>query len=89
MNIALVHPETIDFNRLIRVMRQTSYGCLLESFIRVDIGQDSMMAAWDAFRDIAMYFHEEYEGEKEMVSQFLMTLEDEVPFMDMGMNPWI
>ena len=47
------------------------------------------MAAWDAFRDIAMYFHEEYEGEKEMVSQFLMTLEDEVPFIDMGMNPWI
>ena len=39
MNIALVHPETIDFNRLIRVMRQTSYGCLLESFIRVDDGR--------------------------------------------------
>jgi len=89
MNTALVQPETIDFNRLIRVMRQTSHGCLLESFIRVEIGQDSMMAAWDAFRDITMHFHEEYEEEKEMISQFLMTLQDEVPFIDMGMQPWI
>ena len=48
-----------------------------------------MMAAWDACREIAMHFHEEYDGEKDMVSQFLMTLEDEVPFIDMGMNPWI
>lgn len=89
MNSVLVRPETIDFNRLIRVMRQTSHGCLLESFIRVEIGQDSMMAAWDAFQDMAVYFHEEYEGEKDMASQFLMTLADEVPFTDMGMNPWI
>jgi DNA-directed RNA polymerase delta subunit len=48
-----------------------------------------MMAAWDAFRDIATYFDEEYEGGREMVSQFLMTLEEDVPFSDMGMNAWI
>ena len=89
MNNTVVYPKTIEFKQLVQILRQTSYGCLLDSFIRVEIGQDSMMAAWDAFRDIAIYFHEEYEGERQMVSQFLMTLEDEVPFIDMGLNPWI
>lgn len=85
----MVSPETYDFNEMVRTLRQTSYGCLLDSFIRVEYGQDTMMAAWDAFRDVAEYFNEEYEGGREMVSQFLMTLEEEVPFADMGMNPWI
>jgi len=89
MNNTALYPKTIEFKQLVQILRQTSYGCLLDSFIRVEIGQDSMMAAWDAFRDIAIYFHEEYEGERQMVSQFLMTLEDEVPFIDMGLNPWI
>lgn len=85
----MVHPETYDFDEMIRALRQTSHGCLLDSFIRVEYGLDNMMAAWDAFRDVAVYFHEEYEGGKEMISQFLMTLEEEVPFADMGMRPWI
>lgn len=86
---AMVRPETYDFEEMIRTLRQTEHGRLLDSFIRVEYGQDNMMAAWDAFRDVAEYFDEEYEGGREMVSQFLMTLEEEVPFSDMGMNPWI
>lgn len=89
MSQLMVRPETYDFDEMIRTLRQTEHGRLLDSFIRVEYGQDNMMAAWDAFRDVAEYFHEEYEGGREMVSQFLMTLEEEVPFSDMGMRPWI
>lgn len=89
MTLTMVRPETYDFDEMIRTLRQTDYGKLLDSFIRVEYGQDSMMAAWDAFRDVAEYFDEEYEGGRHMVSQFLMTLEEEVPFADMGLNPWI
>jgi len=89
MSTTMVHPKTYDFDEMVRTLRQTSYGCLLDSFIRVEYGQDLMIVAWDAFQDVAEYFDEEYAGGREMVSQFLMTLEDEVPFADMGMNPWI
>jgi hypothetical protein len=89
MSKGMVQPKTCDFDEMTLILRETEYGRLLDSFIRVEYGQDNMMAAWDAFRDIGTYFDEEYEGGREMVSQFLMTLEEEVPFSDMGMNAWI
>jgi len=85
----MVYPKAYDFEKMVNILRQTEYGRLLDSFIRIEYGQDLMVVAWDAFCDIAEYFNEEYEGSREMVSQFLMTLEEEVPFADMGMNPWI
>ena len=89
MSCTMVRPETYDFDEMIRTLRQTEHGRLLDSFIRVEFGLDQMKIAWDAFRDIAEYFHEEYEGGRQMVSQFLLSLEEEVPFSDMGLTPWI
>lgn len=89
MTITMVRPETYDFEEMISTLRQTNNGKLLDSFIRVEYGIDYMRAAWDAFRDVAEFFNEEYEGGREMVSQFLMTLEEEISFADAGLNPWI
>jgi hypothetical protein len=85
----MVRPETYDFDEMIKTLRQTEHGRLLDSFVRVEFGQDQMEVAWDAFKDIAEYFHEEYESGRHMVSQFLLTLDQVVPFADMGLNPWI
>lgn len=89
MNSTMVRPETYDFDEMVRTLRRTDHGRLIDSFIRVEYGQEYMKAAWDAFRDISEYFHEEFEGGREMVSQFLLTLEEDVPFSDAGLNPWI
>jgi hypothetical protein len=86
---SMVQPKTYDFAEMSRALCRSEHGKRLDSFIRVEYGEEYFRAAWDAFRDVADFFDEQYEGGREMVSQFLMTLEEEVPFAEVGMNPWI
>jgi hypothetical protein len=74
-----------DFERVIRLMREHSAGCLIESYVKVEHGEAFLRAAWDAFLDLGEYFDEVYEGERQMLNQFILMLEDEVRLKDMGL----
>jgi len=74
-----------DFDRAIGLMRRSDSGKLIDSFVRVEHGEDFLRAAWDAFLDLGEYFDEVYEGERQMLNQFVLMLEDEVGLKDMGL----
>lgn len=81
-----VKPETCSFEDMVQLLRKSPTGKLIDSFVRVEMGQDYLQAAWDAFKDIAEYFDEEYLGNKAMLNQFLITIEDDIRFSDMGLK---
>lgn len=81
----MTKPANICFDEIISMLRETDLGSMIESFIRVEYGECYLRAAWDAFKDIADFFDEEYLGDVAMLNQFLITLEDEVRFSDMGL----
>jgi len=73
------------FDRVIELLRMSESGQLIDSFVRVEHGEDFLRAAWDAFFDLGEYFDEMYEGERQMLNQFVLMLEDEVGLKDMGL----
>lgn len=82
-----VKPVSYSFDAMINLLRTWKDGKILESFVRVEMGEEYLRAAWDAFKDIAEFFDEEYLGDKAMLNQFLIALEDEVRFSEAGL-PW-
>jgi hypothetical protein len=80
-------PVEHAFESMIRLLRTTARGCTIESFVRVEMGEEYLRAAWDAFKDIADFFDEEYLGNEAMLNQFLIALEDEVRFSELGIAP--
>jgi hypothetical protein len=70
-------------------MRLTDNGKILESFVRVEMGESWLRTAWEAFKDIADYFDEEYLGDKAMLNQFLLMIEDDVRFSECNLKPYL
>ena len=66
------------FNSAIELIRQHPKGCLIESFIRVEYGEQYLHAAWDAFYDINEYHKINYETEITMLNGFFSMLMEEV-----------
>lgn len=77
--------KDFTFDRLIRALRSSEAGRLIDSFVRVERGEQFLRAAWDAFFDLGEYFDEVYESERAMLNQFVLMLEDEVGLKDMGL----
>lgn len=87
--MAMVKPALTSFDEMLSVLKSTHHGRVLDSFIRVEVGQDEFQAAWDSFKDVAGYFDEEYYGERAMLGQFLILLDEELRFADAGLRPCI
>lgn len=85
----IVKPALTPFPEMLSILRSTERGQILDSFIRVEIGMEEFHAAWDSFKDIAGYFDEEYYGEKAMMSQFLIVLDEQLDFAEAGLLPCI
>lgn len=83
----IVKPANTPFQEMLNILKSTHHGRVLDSFIRVEMGEDQFHAAWDSFKDVADYFDEEYYGERAMMSQFLMVLEEELEFANAGLRP--
>lgn len=81
----MTRTKDFDFDRAMAVMRSSDAGKLIDSFVRVEHGEDFIVAAWDAFLDLGEYFDEVYESERAMLNQFVLMLEDEVGLKDMGL----
>lgn len=81
-----VKPVGYSFEEMISLLRTWKDGKILESFVRVEMGEEYLRAAWDAFKDIADFFDEEYLGDKAMLNQFLIALEDEIRFSEAGLS---
>lgn len=81
-----VKPVGYSFDAMINLLRTWKDGKILESFVRVEMGEEYLRAAWDAFKDIADFFDEEYLGDKAMLNQFLIALEDEIRFSEAGLS---
>jgi hypothetical protein len=82
-------PAKIPFGKMISLLRKSDHGKVLESFVRVEMGEEWLMTAWEAFKDIADYFDEEYLGDKAMLNQFLIMIEDDVRFSDCKLRPYL
>jgi len=83
----IVKPANTPFREMLKILTSTDNGKVLDSFIRVEMGEDQLHAAWDSFKDVADYFDEEYYGERAMMSQFLLVLDDELEFANAGLRP--
>lgn len=81
----MTKPAGIGFDAMLGKLRDHDGGCLIDSFVRVEFGEDFLRAAWDAFVDLGEYFDEVYESEVAMLNQFILLLEDEVGLQDMGL----
>ena len=77
--------KDFTFDKVICTMRSSEAGCLIDSFVRIEHGEEFLRAAWDAFLDLGEYFDEIYESERAMLNQFVLMLEDEVGLKDMGL----
>jgi len=53
------------------------------------MGEEWLSTSWEAFKDIADYFDEEYLGNKAMLNQFLIMIEDDVRFSDCKLRPYL
>jgi hypothetical protein len=82
-------PAKIPFGKMISLLRKSDHGKVLESFVRVEMGEEWLATAWEAFKDIADYFDEEYLGDKAMLNQFLIMIEDDVRFSDCKLRPYL
>ena len=56
----ITKPAGIHFEDMIYLLRQSDHGKVLDSFVRVEMGESWLRTAWEAFKDIADYFDEEY-----------------------------
>lgn len=81
----MIKTEKFDFDQMLSIMRSCETGCLIESFVRVEYGESFLKTAWDAFRDLGEYFDEEYDNVRAMANQFVLMLDDEVRFKDVGL----
>lgn len=87
--MTVTKPAEVAFDQMIRLLRVSDHGKILDSFIRVEMGEEWLRTAWEAFKDIADYFDEEYLGDKAMLNQFLIMLEDDVRFSDCKLKPYL
>jgi hypothetical protein len=85
----ITKPAGIHFEDMISLLRQSDHGKVLDSFVRVEMGESWLRTAWEAFKDIADYFDEEYLGNKAMLNQFLLMIEDDVRFSDCRLKPYL
>lgn len=79
-------PTSYSYDSFLALLRTTEAGCLAESFVKVEHGEEFFKVAWMAFADLADYFDEEYFGEDAMLNQFLLMLDDEVDLKDAGLK---
>lgn len=84
MRVTMTKPAGMGFDSMLDKLRGYEAGRLIDSFVRVEFGEDFLRAAWDAFVDLGEYFDEVYEGERQMLNQFVLLLEDEVDLKAMG-----
>jgi len=87
--MTVTKPAGICFEDMIPIMRLTDNGKILESFVRVEMGESWLRTAWEAFKDIADYFDEEYLGDKAMLNQFLLMIEDDVRFSECNLKSYL
>lgn len=80
----MIEPSSYTFKSAIRAIRRHSRGCLIESFIRVEYGEQFLHAAWDAFSDIDEHHQNSHETEVAMLNQFVLMLEEGVCLDDAG-----
>lgn len=87
--MTITKPAGICFDAMISLLRDSDHGKVLDSFARVEMGEPWLRTAWEAFKDIADYFDEEYFGDKAMLNQFLLMIEDDVRFSDCNLKPYL
>jgi hypothetical protein len=87
--MTITKPASVQFEEMIALLRQSDHGKILESFVRVEMGEEWLSTSWEAFKDIADYFDEEYLGNKAMLNQFLIMIEDDVRFSDCKLRPYL
>lgn len=85
MRAVMTKPGGVNFDAMLDKLRKYEAGRLIDSFVRVEFGESFLRSAWDAFVDIGEYFDEVYEGERQMLNQFVLLLEDEVDLKGMGL----
>jgi hypothetical protein len=85
----MIEPSSYTFKSAIRAIRQHTRGCIIESFIRVEYGEQYLHAAWDAFSDIDEHHQNSYETEVTMLNQFILMLEEEVCLENMGIPAFL
>jgi len=81
----MINTRDYDFDTIIQLLRASSDGCLIESFIRVEYGESFLKSAWDAFLDIGDFFDEQFTDELAMINQFVLMLDDETDVKSMGL----
>lgn len=74
-----------DFKQVISTMRHYESGCNIESFVRVEFGEEFLRTAWTAFQDMGEYFDEEFDSPEALANQFILMLDDEVEFKSAGL----
>ena len=79
-------PASHTYESFLALLRQTEAGCLAESFVKVEHGEEFCKIAWMAFADLADYFDESYLSDDAMLNQFLLMLDDEVDLKDAGLK---
>lgn len=82
----MINTRDYDFDSVIKLFRDSSTGCLIESFIRVEYGELFLKSAWDAFLDIGDFFDEQFTDELAMINQFVLMLDDEADIKSMGLS---
>jgi hypothetical protein len=87
--MTITKPAGICFDDMISLLRCSDHGKVLDSFARVEMGEHWLRTAWEAFKDIADYFDEEYFGDTAMLNQFLLMIEDDVRFSDCNLKPYL
>jgi len=81
----MINTRDYDFDTVIQLLRASSTGRLIESFIRVEYGESFLKSAWDAFLDIGDFFDEQFTDELAMINQFVLMLDDEADVKSMGL----
>ena len=79
-------PTSHTYDSFLALLRRTEAGCLAESFVKVEHGEEFFKIAWMAFADLADYFDESYLSDDAMLNQFLLMLDDEVDLKDAGLK---
>lgn len=81
----MIKTVDVDFRQVISKMRHYESGCNIESFVRVEFGEEFLKTAWAAFQDMGEYFDEEFDNLEALTNQFILMLDDEVEFKSAGL----
>jgi len=81
----MIKTKDTSYREVISTLRYFEAGCIIESFVKVEFGEEFLKTAWTAFQDIGDYFEEEFENIEALVNQFILMLDDEVEFKSAGL----